>query len=313
LDGGKRGPNGLEVRVGYGIISASAKGVQGDKQKVRASRIIFGLVALLMASAVAAVPVSAAEYGGGSVQGYGAEKSLDDGTIVQLTGKDADQVKVAAQSDLQNMFGVTVNPTQLSLRLSNGKFKHEVFVAVSGTYNVLVSTQGGEIKSGDYVTLSSINGVAMKAGTEEKTVFGRAGAPFDGKDVTLATATLKDTAGGANKKVTLGSIPVTIDIRSNPNTKSTKVKVPSFLERVGLAVAEKEVSPIRIYLSMAIAAISLIAAIAVLYAGVRNSVISIGRNPMSKKSIFRALVEVILTSLLILIVGLFAVYLLLKL
>lgn len=59
--------------------------------------------------------------------------------------------------------------------------------------------------------------------------------------------------------------------------------------------------------------VSLIAAIAVIYAGVRNSVISIGRNPMTKKSIFRALMEIILTSLLILIIGLFAVYLLLRL
>ena len=89
--------------------------------------------------------------------------------------------------------------------------------------------------------------------------------------------------------------------------------MPSFLERVGYAIAEKEVSPIRIYLSMAIAAVCLIAAIAVLYAGVRSGVISIGRNPMSKKSIFRALIETILTSVVILAIGLFAVYLLLKL
>lgn len=72
-------------------------------------------------------------------------------------------------------------------------------------------------------------------------------------------------------------------------------------------------SPIRIYLGVGIAVVSLIAAIAVLYAGIRNGVISIGRNPMSRKSIFRALIEVILTSALILIIGLFAVYLLLKL
>ena len=82
---------------------------------------------------------------------------------------------------------------------------------------------------------------------------------------------------------------------------------------VGQQIAEKPVNQIRIYLSLAIAVISLIAALVMLYAGIRNSVISIGRNPMGKKSIFRALVQVILTSILILIIGLFAVYLLLKL
>lgn len=283
-----------------------------NKQKVRRSRIIVWLVAGIVAFAGMSASVSAIEYGGGNVQGYDSDKPLDDGTIVQLTGKNADSVKVATQAELPNMFGVTIDPAQLPLRISSGVRKNEEFVAVSGTYNVLVSTQGGTIGAGDYVTLSSLNGIAMKAGTEEKTVFGRAAAGFDGKGVALGTATLKDSAGNT-RKVTLGSIPVTIDIRSNPNTKTTKVNVPSFLERVGLAIAEKEVSPVRLYISVAIATISLIAAIAVLYAGVRSGVISIGRNPMSKKSIFRAILQVILTSLLILIVGLFAVYLLLKL
>jgi hypothetical protein len=285
----------------------------GAYTTVNVSRIILGLVVFVGVSAASFLPVLAESYGGGSVQGYAADTPLDNGTIVQLTGKDSNRVKIATQSELQNMFGVTVDRNQLPLTVSNGELENEVFVAASGTYNVLVSTQGGDIKTGDYVTLSSINGVAMKAGTEEKTVFGRANGPFDGKSVALGTTTLKDTDGKTNKTVKLGLVPVTIDIRSNPNEISTEVKVPDVLRRIGQAIAEKEVSPIRIYLSMAITAVSIIAAIAILYAGVRNAVVSIGRNPMSKKSIFRALLEIMLTTMLILIIGLFAVYLLLKL
>jgi hypothetical protein len=259
------------------------------------------------------LPVSAVSIGGGSVQGYSSDTTLDNGTIVQLTGKEANRVKIATQSELQNMFGVVVDRNILPVTLSNAGLENEVFVAASGTYNVLVSNQAGSIASGDYVTLSSVNGVAMKAGTEEKTVFGRANAPFDGNGVTLGTTTLKDTSGNTNKSVILGSIPVTIDIKSNPNEKSTEAQLPDFLKRIGQAIAEKEVSPIRMYLSLGITLISILAAIAILYSGVRNGVISIGRNPMSKKSIFRALLEVILTSILILIIGLFAVYLLLRL
>lgn len=273
-----------------------------------------GIGGVIGAITLFSMPAWAASYGGGNVQGYAADGPIDNGTIVQLTGeKDAQRVKAATPTDLQQMFGVTVDRQQLSFTISNEALPNETYVAVAGTYNVLVSTQGGVIKQGDYVTLSSVNGVAMKASTKEKTVFGRAAAGFDGKGVTLGTTELKDTTGAVNRTVTLGSIPVTIDIRRNPNEKSTKAKVPDLLERIGQAVAEKEVSPIRIYLSMAIAAVSLIAAIIVLYSGVRSGVISIGRNPMSKKSIFRALFEIILTSVLILVIGLFAVYLLLKL
>jgi len=272
------------------------------------------MLGIVVAATAIVLPVAATEtYGGGSVQSYAAETPLDIGTIVQLTSKDAKKVKVAQQAQMENMFGVTVDRNQLPLAISNEGFENEAFIAVSGTYNVLVSTQAGEIKSGDYLTLSSINGVAMKAGYEEKTVFGRANAGFNGKGVVLGQATLKDSTGKDNKTVTLGSIPITINIQNNPNDESTKANVPEVLERIGQEIAQKEVSPIRIYLSMGITIVSLIAAIAVVYAGVRNGIISIGRNPMSKKSIFRALLEVFLTGILILVIGLFAVYLLLKL
>lgn len=264
-------------------------------------------------AATLVLPVSATEIGGGSVQPYAADKPLDNGTIVQLTGKNASTVTTATKAKLQNMFGVTVDRSQLSITLTNDNLQNEVYVAASGTYNVLVSTEGGTIKPSDYVTMSSIDGVAMKADTKAPTVFGRANATFDGTDVTLGTTTLKDASGKATKTVKIGMIPVTIDIKHNPNIKSTKVNLPQMLQRVGQQIAEKQVSPIRIYLSMAITAASILAAIIMLYGGVRSGMISIGRNPMSKKSIFKGLFSVILASILILIIGLFAVYLLLKL
>ena len=278
----------------------------------RLQLVLVGLTVAVTAAFVMQLQVSA-DMSGASVQGYASDQPLDKGTIVKLVGEDSKQVAVVGQKELQNMFGVVVDPNRLPVRISNSGLKNEAYVAVSGTHNVLVSTQGGAIEPGDHVTLSSISGIAMKAGTKEPTVFGRAAGSFDGRGVVLGTAQLKDVKGSDDQTVKLGSIPVVIDIKRNPNDVSTKVRVPEPLERVGKAIAEKEVSPIRIYLSMAIAVVSLVAAIVVLYAGVRNGVISIGRNPMTKRSIFRALLEIIFTSLLILIVGLFAVYLLLKL
>lgn len=280
---------------------------------MKISQFIFGAaLALIFAVGTVAV-VRAAEYGGGSVQAYEAERAIDYGTIVEHVSGDKPSVKVASQKALQNMFGVVIDPQQIPVRISSGDFQNETYVAVSGTYNVLVSTQGGAIKAGDYVTLSSLNGIAMKAGTEEASVFGRAVADFDSKSVSRGSAKIQDVNGTTVDTVQLGSIPVTIEIQRNPNEKSTKARVPEALERIGQAIAEKEVSAIRIYLSLAITAISLITALVVLYTGVRGSVISIGRNPMSKRSILRALLQIILTSFLILVIGLFAVYLLLRL
>lgn len=274
---------------------------------------LLAVIGIIGAVFISSHSVLAETYGGGSVTGYASKTAIDNGTIVQLNSTDTKYVEVATQAKLESMFGVTVDRNQLPITLTSGDLENEVFVAVSGTYSVLVSTQGGSIAVGDYITMSSVNGIGMKASTDDKTVFGRAVGKFDGKGVTLGQTTLKDTSGNTTKTVALGSVPVTINIQHNPNEKSTKSNLPEFLQRVGLAIAEKEVSPIRIYLSVAVTILTVIAAIVIIYSGIRNSVISIGRNPMSRRSIFRALLEVILTSLLILIVGLFAVYLLLKL
>lgn len=280
---------------------------------MKVAQFIFGGVIALGAVLMSASIVAAVEYGGGSVQAYEAERPIDYGTIVKHISGDTPSVVTATQAELQNMFGVVVDPQQLPVRISSGNLTNETYVAVSGTYNVLVSTQGGVIKAGDYVTLSALNGIAMKAGTDEASVFGRAVADFDSSSASRGSAKIQDVDGNTVNTVQLGSVPVTIEIQRNPNEKSTKARVPEALERIGQAIAEKEVSAIRIYISLAITAISLITALVVLYTGVKGSIISIGRNPMSKRSILRALLQIILTSFLILVIGLFAVYLLLRL
>ena len=70
---------------------------------------------------------------------------------------------------------------------------------------------------------------------------------------------------------------------------------------------------VKMYVSVAIMAMSIVIAGILLYAGVRGSIISIGRNPLSKRSILRGLMQVIIGGVLVLIIGLFTVYLLLRL
>lgn len=279
---------------------------------VSRTSVLYTILAAVSLMIVAS-PFAMAAGGGVGIEGYGAASHVNVGTIVVLDGKNSQTVKPATQAQQQNMFGVAVDRGQLPVTVSGGAVKNETYVAVSGAYNVLVSTQNGSIKSGDYIALSSIDGVGMRADTTQKTVFGRAQSSFDGTGVTLGQSPLKDDSGKTDKTVKIGLIPVTVDVKRNPNIKSTKADVPPFLQRLGQEIANHKVSPIRIYLSLAIVAASIIIALMLLYSGVRNSIISIGRNPMSKKSIFRALIQVILTSLIVLIVGLFAVYLLLKL
>jgi len=249
------------------------------------------------------------------VQPYSSSTSLQVGTIVQLTGTKSGVVEPATYAAMQNMLGVVVDPNLLPLTITDNNLKNETYVATDGQFDVLVSTQNGAIKEGDYLTMSNVDGVAMKAGTyeQQKMVFGRATAAFDGKTNVIGTTTLKYSNGQSSPTVQFGAIPVSIGIARNPNQISTKVNLPPFLQQLGQAVAQKPIGPQRIYLSLLIMGLSIMVALITLYSGVRSALVAIGRNPLSKKSIFRGLAEVILTGFLILIIGLFAVYLLLKL
>jgi hypothetical protein len=249
------------------------------------------------------------------LQGYMSDTVMQIGTVVQLAGdkKTSSKVESATSKDLTLMYGAVIDPHKLSFTISDASIPNETYVATSGTYDVLVNTENGTIKTGDYVTLSALNGVAMKADYRQKEVFGRAAGAFDGKANAIGTATLKSSSGSRTQTVAIGLIPVAINIQKNPIEKSTKANLPQKLQKFGQAIADKPISPVKIFLSIAITGASLIIAITILYSGVRNAIISIGRNPLSRKSIIRGLVSVVLVGFIVVVIGLFAVYLLLKL
>lgn len=244
---------------------------------------------------------------------YQSDTSLPLGTIVQPEGKDSKKVIPASQEKLNNMFGVVVSSDNLPITITRGDSGQATYVATSGKYNVLVSNENGVIKTGDNVTMSSITGTGMKASPDQEIILGKALSGFDGRNNVISQLQLKYDNGKAAKTVSVGMVQVAIDISHNPEVTSTKTKLPPQLERIGEQIAEKELSPFRLYLSIAVVIISIVIATVVLYSGIRNAIISVGRNPLSKKSVFGALLQVILSGFVILIIGLFTVYLLLKL
>ena len=78
-------------------------------------------------------------------------------------------------------------------------------------------------------------------------------------------------------------------------------------------MTDKKVSAARIYLGLAVLALTTVITGNLVYSGVRSGMISVGRNPLSKKSIIKSLIQTVIAGLIIFIVGVLAVYLLLKL
>lgn len=243
-------------------------------------------------------------------QGYGTDDQLQSGMLVRLNEKDTSKVSILEYNQLEHMLGIVVDVNDALVTLSSDGQK--VFIATSGQYDVLVSDQNGEIKTGDYLTASALNGIGMKASPKEQKVIGKALSGFNGRDSVAGSTDIKDSSG-ATKKINFGRIPIDIGIAHTPNYGSDKSSVPKFLSSAAESIAGKKVDSSRVYLAGVIFIICSFVAGTLMYAGVHSGIISIGRNPLSKQSIIRSLIQVILFGLIVFIIGIFGVYLLLKL
>lgn len=244
---------------------------------------------------------------------YSADNTVQVGMFVRLKDKDPNIVVPVESSQFSKLLGVVVPAASASIMITPNQInQQQVLVATSGRVSVLVSNQNGIIKVGDDVTLSSIDGVTMAAGNGEENIVGKAVSGYNGNTNTISKVNVKDQSG-KQKSVNIGRIVIDINVSKNPAYKKQSDYVPGVLSSVATTVAGRPVSVVRIYLSVAVLIAVVVIVGNLLYAGVRTGMIAVGRNPLSKKSVIRSLVQTSTVGLIIFIAGVFGVYLILKL
>jgi len=269
---------------------------------VRSFSIVFAIAFFCLPGTVHAQTIT---------QGYDIETNvnLQRGMIVALKENDPKKVEAINNSVAKRVHGVVVGSSDSSFILAEETQK--IYVASGGKFEVLVSDQNGNIGPGDFISLSSVTGIGMKSDEYQEMVLGKAIDGFDGTDRKISEVTIKD-AQEKDKVISVGRIQVDISITRNPILKST-ASLPSFLRDASEYVAGKPVNPIRVYLSIAVLVAAAAVSGSLIYSGVRSGMIAIGRNPLSKKSILRGIIQVIIVAITIFVIGIFGVYLLLKL
>jgi len=272
-----------------------------------------GLLWLTPLSVAAATTANNQDISQAVTQSYNADASVQLGMIVKLKDKDATTIEPLSLGGIKNMLGVTVAANDAALTLTPQNVKQQqVYVATYGRYTTLVSTQNGPIKSGDYITISSLAGIGMKAGADQSVILGKSSGSFSGLSNVEGTVDVKDDKGHS-AKVAIGRIPVSLEVAHNPLASKATDYVPSFLAKTAVTIAGKPVSAARIYLGAITLLVSALVTGNILYSGVKSGMTAIGRNPLSRKSIIRSLIQTVIAGLIIFVVGVFAVYLLLKL
>jgi len=249
----------------------------------------------------------------GVTQSYNADKKVQVGMVVKLKEDKTKTVIPLTSKESKDLLGVVVSIKEASIVLTpESATEQQVLVASTGSFNVLVSNQGGSIKSGDYLAVSALSGIAMKASAQEINVIGRALSDFSGTSNVIGNVQLKDTLG-RNSSVAISRVKVDLRISINPLYQRTVDFVPAFVSGFADGIANKPVSVARIYLSTVILVVTAFVAANMMYSGIRNGMLAVGRNPLSKKSIIKSLIQTVIAGLIIFLAGIFGVYLLLKL
>ena len=242
-------------------------------------------------------------------QGYSASTSIQPGMIVSLNAKNPSQVVALSQSNIQAMLGVVISANSAAITLGQTNAHQQVFVTNYGQHDVLVSNQNGPIEVGQYITISDLVGVGMKADSSESLVLGQAAGSFNGTTNVEGTAVLKGS-NGSKTTVAIGTIPVDISIAKNPLAQGPK-GLPTFLKNITKFATNKNVSATRVYLSLLILLAGVILTITIIYSAVKNGIISLGRNPLAKRAIGGSLFRLIIVAVIIFAISLGVAYLVL--
>jgi hypothetical protein len=232
------------------------------------------------------------------------EEDVKAGAIMALKDNSPNNVEFATQDKTDKIVGVVGENPLVSLT-DGGR---SVQIVTSGVTTALVSDINGEVKTGDKITSSPIAGTGMKVSTSN-VIVGTAQADLSSVKTTQHEIT--DTEGGKHT-VKVGLIPVQVNVMfyAAPNDKVSFL--PSFLQDFANGVAGKEVSPVRVMISAIIMLLSFLSIAVLLYASVKSSIISIGRNPLSEVSVRKSLFQIGAIVIAILLLALITIYLILS-
>jgi len=274
---------------------------------------LLSIVTLLISVTCAATPAAAASKTTSEnvIQSYNAGPTVLTSMLVELNPKDKSTVIPLTNTDIGNMLGVVIPTSSATIVLTPQYVPtQQVLVVPSGNYNTLVSNQDGPIKTGDYLTVSALPGIAMKANSNDPLIIGRAMASFNGTN-SANVISLKN-AQDSNLKVSVGQIAADVQLAPDPLYLKNSNSILVFLTRAEYNVTNKPVSPARTYLCGLVFLATILVTVVILYTGTRTSIVAVGRNPLASSKISRSMIKTIFSGLLVFAIGTASVYLILN-
>lgn len=257
--------------------------------------ILVLFVLLIVPSSVCAAAIS---------KSYRVDGNPTKGNLVSLDTKQPGTAHLATMDNSSGLLGVVVGQGDSLLAINPDD--NLVQVAIDGEAPVLVSTSNGDIAKGDLISVSPLSGLGMDA-EAGLPVIGRALTAFSA-DSSQAVAQQVTDKNGKTTTVKIGFVNVDINVNTSTDTSSSL----NALQRLVKSLTGHVIPTARIIVALAVALVTLVVLTILIYASIFGSIMSIGRNPLAKSSILRALRSVLLLALLLAVVAGVAMVLLLS-
>jgi hypothetical protein len=244
----------------------------------------------------------------GVALGYeSSDPELKPGMVVQLNGENqgSSQVERGTSETQDKIIGLATRPDEVSVVIANGG--QRVYVQTSGEADAYVSDIGGNIKQGDQLTISPLKGILMKSDGSQGIVFGTALEDFSDTD-----AESYDINGGSSgiSSAKVDKIKINLDAGSFADLQ--EVAPDSNLAAIGKSLTGKDVGEIRVLIALLLFLIVLVAEGGIIYAAISSSITAIGRNPLASKVIKYEFIKILVIAVAVLLIGLGAIYAVLK-
>lgn len=272
------------------------------KRQLLALSLVAGFVLLL--NTFLALPVRAAG------QSYATkDKTITKGMAVAATGQTNNAggsvtfVQKSSVGRADKTLGVVVDLGDNLITSVSGE--HQIFVSSTGEALVYVTNLNGEVKKGDLLAPSPLEGILMRASDGTPGILGVSMDNFSAQKAE-AVAVSGDAAGPTTK---IASVHINMDVKFA--TSSAGVQQP-LIERLGQSIVHREVSSLQAFIALAILILLIVVEGGIVYAAISSSILSLGRNPLAKSTIMRGLLQASFLVLVVLAVGVSSIYLVLR-
>lgn len=222
---------------------------------------------------------------------YESQQPLVVGSLVSLTKAGSTQIQKAATQNQDLLAGVVTQTTDTVINVQPAG--SNVPVVNRGRTQMLVSTAGGDIKSGDDLIVSPIAGLAMKPGKNDK----------GSRYVAVARSDFSSRSNGAQKMTIQGGNNtskdvyvglIQVDLALDKGVVTLTSGDQNILTQAASRLTGQQVTTSRVMASSAIAVSSIAVTGMLLQGAVRGTFLSLGRNPLAHANVMPALLRVII-------------------